>query len=220
MTMPEGPDIRVGNAERDQAVDVLRNAAGEGRLTIDELGGRIEEALAARTRGDLHAVLADLVPRGPLEQMLDPSSSLVPSLGPGYSWEDPLVITGRWDDERRLGSWEVPPFLELNPVGGNVKLNFVDAKPVSLVIDIVLIGGAGDCVLVVPGGWGVDVDRVVRGMGGVSSTVESRAQRGEPQLMVRGKVRLGALKVRYPNRYDTWQLERHRKKWRPHGRDR
>lgn len=214
MTVPEGPDIRVGHAERDQAVDVLREAAAEGRLMLQELDGRIEEALRAKTRGDLHGVLADLVPRGPLDQMLD-AGAHVPSLGPGYSWEDPLVVVARWEDERRLGAWEVPPFIEANPVAANVKLNFSDARPVSLVIDIVLRGGAGDCVLVVPGGWGVDTEQVTKGLGGIRSTVEQRPQRGSPQIVVRGKTSLGTLKVRHPNRYDIWQLERHRAKTHP-----
>ena len=41
-------------------VELLRTHAGEGRLELDELEERVEAALAARTRGDLDALLTDL----------------------------------------------------------------------------------------------------------------------------------------------------------------
>ena len=60
--MTNAPDdgLRIGHAERDAAVERLRVAAGEGRLTLQELDGRIETALAARTRAELRSLLADL----------------------------------------------------------------------------------------------------------------------------------------------------------------
>ena len=64
-------------------------------------------------------------------------------------------------DEKRLGVWDVPPFLEAHPLAANVKLNFTESTPVSLVIDIVMNGRAGNLVLVVPDGWGVDSSRVL-----------------------------------------------------------
>jgi len=41
---------RVGDLEREAAIERLRTAAGEGRLTLDELDGRLQTALPlART---------------------------------------------------------------------------------------------------------------------------------------------------------------------------
>jgi hypothetical protein len=54
------PDIRVSDRDRDAAVDRLRAASAEGRLEADELEDRVRAALAARTRGDLDALFADL----------------------------------------------------------------------------------------------------------------------------------------------------------------
>ncbi|NJP83069.1 DUF1707 domain-containing protein, partial [Streptomyces sp. AA8] len=56
---------RVSHRDRDQAVEILRVAAGDGRLTIAELGERVEAAMAARTASDLAVLTADL----PLEGM-------------------------------------------------------------------------------------------------------------------------------------------------------
>ena len=207
MTTPQGPHLRVGHAERDRAVEVLRDAAGDGRLTLEELDGRIGRAMAARTASDLAEVLADLVPGSALAALIDPGAPAA-SGGPGSSWEHPLELTARWDDVKRAGEWDVPPFLEVNPVAANVKLDFVDARVTSPVVDISLVGGAGDLVIVVPEGYGVDVTHLRNQLGSVKSTVPARPQPGRPQLVVRGQGRLGDVRVRHPNRLDTWQRER------------
>jgi hypothetical protein len=57
--------MRASDAEREAAVARLRRAAAEGRLTVEELDERSEQAYAARTQAELAALLADL-PRAPL----------------------------------------------------------------------------------------------------------------------------------------------------------
>lgn len=207
MTDRASPHLRVGHAERERAVDTLREAAGVGRLTLDELDDRIERALQARTRADLRLVLADLVPGGELEAAVRPAST-PEHAGPGWSWQDPLVLTARWDDVVRAGAWLVPPFLEVHPVASNVRLDFVDARMSADQIDVSLLGGAGDTVLVVPEGWGVDLTHVKRGMGSVRSSVAERPAAAQPLLVVRGATKLGGLKVRHPNRWDTFLRDR------------
>ncbi|MEK0099701.1 DUF1707 domain-containing protein, partial [Streptomyces sp. A475] len=63
--VPERRELRASHEERDQAVERLTVAAGEGRLTPDELDERLEAALTARTHGELAALLADLPDAGP-----------------------------------------------------------------------------------------------------------------------------------------------------------
>jgi hypothetical protein len=58
--MSDWPELRVSDADREKAVSRLRVAGGEGRLTLEELAERVELADAARTRGDLEALTADL----------------------------------------------------------------------------------------------------------------------------------------------------------------
>ncbi len=57
---PKDPSLRAADADRERTIEALRLHAGEGRLTIDELGGRVGAATQARTLGDLHALLVDL----------------------------------------------------------------------------------------------------------------------------------------------------------------
>jgi len=58
--MATGSNIRVGDAERDAVATQLREHYGDGRLTLDELNERLDQALRARTGADLNAVLRDL----------------------------------------------------------------------------------------------------------------------------------------------------------------
>src|SRR5450755_2908028 len=55
-----GEELRASHADRDQVVEVLRVAAGDGRLSAEELDDRLECALTARTYAELAALTADL----------------------------------------------------------------------------------------------------------------------------------------------------------------
>ncbi|RKQ90952.1 uncharacterized protein DUF1707 [Solirubrobacter pauli] len=52
--------MRASDAEREQIVALLRTAAAEGRLDVDELDERTATAYAAKTRGELTRLIADL----------------------------------------------------------------------------------------------------------------------------------------------------------------
>ena len=65
MTDQELADIRASDAEREQHAELLREHAAQGRLTVDELDERLDRVYAARTRGELAPVVADLPQRRP-----------------------------------------------------------------------------------------------------------------------------------------------------------
>jgi hypothetical protein len=52
--------IRASDAERDECVERLRDAAGEGRLTLEEFSDRMEQASTAKTRTELDRLVTDL----------------------------------------------------------------------------------------------------------------------------------------------------------------
>jgi len=54
------PQLRASDADRERAVEVLRRAASDGQLTVDELEERVPCAYAARTRKELERLTADL----------------------------------------------------------------------------------------------------------------------------------------------------------------
>ena len=53
-------DVRVSDADREAVVESLRKHAGDGRLSVDELTARIDEAYRAKTFGELDVVQRDL----------------------------------------------------------------------------------------------------------------------------------------------------------------
>jgi hypothetical protein len=66
---PVEPGMLAAAADRERALDVLKAAFGEGRLSKEEFDSRSARVLAARTYADLAAIVADL-PAGPAGAML------------------------------------------------------------------------------------------------------------------------------------------------------
>ena len=126
------PGVRASDADRDRVVDVLRAAAGDGRLTADEFDERLEAALSSRTLGELGVLTADLAG------------------GPGRSGaattqaQDVIRIDQRGGSVRRCGRWVVPRRLELRSSWCNVVLDFTDAVMTrdTLRIDMDVRGGS------------------------------------------------------------------------------
>ena len=58
--MIRAADQRASDAEREEVVERLRIAAGEGRIGHDELDERLSRALSAKTYRQLHATVDDI----------------------------------------------------------------------------------------------------------------------------------------------------------------
>lgn len=64
--MAKSPSLRASDSDREHVAEQLRCATAEGRLSANELDERLEVLFAARTYGELDALLADLpVSRSP-----------------------------------------------------------------------------------------------------------------------------------------------------------
>jgi uncharacterized protein DUF1707 len=57
-----GPDLRIGDADREAAAAHLREHYAQGRLTLEEFTTRIDAAFAATTQSQLSALTHDLPP--------------------------------------------------------------------------------------------------------------------------------------------------------------
>lgn len=214
MTDGQG-QLRIGHAERGSAIAELRRATVDGKLTEDELAERIALAGAARTYADLDAVLADLrppeeAPAVRLQQVesypVAPYPAPAPSGPPGFSPTDPLLVNAGFTGAKKAGPWQIPPFLRVQALADTVRLDCLQASTVSEVIDLEVIPGAGTVVLVVPEGWGVQVDRLGKTWGSISVKVPAQASWGNPLIVVRGSVGLGTFKARGANWFDRRRL--------------
>jgi hypothetical protein len=77
--MATGPDLRIGDADREAAATSLREHYAQGRLTLDEFNQRLDAVFAATTQRQLNHITRDL-PHAPA-----PSAPLpVSTMGPGW----------------------------------------------------------------------------------------------------------------------------------------
>ncbi len=59
------PELRVGDADRSRVAELLSQHYTEGRLDAAEFKERIDQAMGAKTRGQLAGLLVDLPPVSP-----------------------------------------------------------------------------------------------------------------------------------------------------------
>lgn len=169
------PQLRASHADRDRVTDVLRVAAGDGLLTVEELDERLEAALSARTLGELAALTADLPP-------VSVSGALT-----GAEVKDVVRIERVHSGAiRREGRWVVPRRLELAVTYCDVTLDFTDAVITheTLRIDVDMKGKT--LTLVTRPGVVVDLD----GLQLVHSKVAYRQGRAHPPTPITLRVEL------------------------------
>jgi Domain of unknown function (DUF1707) len=87
---------RVGDADRNRTADLLKEAHAAGYLTLEEVDERLGTALAARTRGELDRLVADLPPewRAGQERGWQPAGAPARqprALPPEAAWLVPLL---------------------------------------------------------------------------------------------------------------------------------
>lgn len=211
--MTSADEYRVGNDDRDRAVSDLRQAAEDGRLTAEELDERTERARTARTSSELAALLADLRyrPVVPAPASTRTAAEALAALARvGYRPDDPLVLNAGLSGEKRTGTWLVPPFLVARAGIETVRIDCCRAQAAGEVIDLLVEATLGTVVLVLPEGWAVNADQVVRGMGTVKVKVPGIPAPGCPLFMVRGSLGMGTFKARPANRFERWRLRRSR----------
>ncbi len=196
MTADQSPDasgrevdrLRASHEDRDRVIDVLRIAAGDGRLTAGELDERLEIAFSARTHGELAALTADL-----------------PAAGSGPAAKDIVRIDCSSGHASRDGRWIVPRRMEIRLTSGQVKLDFSQAVIVNPELDIDVDVRSGHVQIITrPGIW-VDADDVATRSGVITNRAPWRDD--VPAILhisVSGQVGSGLIAARPPRR-SLWQ---------------
>ena len=109
--------MRISDAERHEVADVLRRAAGEGRIDLAELDERLEAAYAAKTYADLVPITADLPATRPAGAQPAPARPVA-----GYDRSFALM-----SETRRIGPWRVGAEHSAGAVMGSVTLDLREA---------------------------------------------------------------------------------------------
>lgn len=74
------PAVRASDADRERAVEFLRERAVDGRLSHDSFVWRVDRALRARNRDELTDVVRDLPPEGPVTRVLASAASSISTM--------------------------------------------------------------------------------------------------------------------------------------------
>lgn len=187
MTDDSLPELRASDADREHHAEVLRRAAGEGRLTMDELEDRLNTVYESRTHRELDRVVADVVVRG--DQRL-PATATANVTGAkrmpvrhgegGANWLV-SIMSGR----ERKGRWRVGPNLKVINIMGGSDLDLNDAELAADEVHMTVIALMGGADIRVPEGLNVELSEFAF-MGGNSSTLgEDRPDPGGPTLHIR-----------------------------------
>lgn len=186
MTHPDG-QLRASHGDRDAVIEQLRVAAGDGRLTLEELEERIERTQSARTYDDLRALTADLPGDGG-ELALPGDVGRV------------LELRTKSGQVQQKDRWVVPARIVASCTSGNVKIDFTEAVCSHREVLLEATCGMGNILVIVPRGWTVWVDSVTTNMGTISNKATDPGHPDAPVLRVTGKVGLGTLKIKYPRK--------------------
>jgi Domain of unknown function (DUF1707) len=76
MSSSPDPNLRASDADRDRVAELLRRHVADGRLTMEEFHTRLDACLAAKTYGELDALVADLPSPSRYDDLPVPASSM------------------------------------------------------------------------------------------------------------------------------------------------
>ena len=116
--------LRISDDDRHRVADVLRQAAGEGRIDFEELDQRLEAAYAAKTYADLVPITSDL----PAQQGQQPKAPVLRPPGavvPAVSYTNSVAVMS---DNTRRGVWTVPEQHTAFAMMGSVTLDLREAQ--------------------------------------------------------------------------------------------
>jgi hypothetical protein len=196
--------LRASHADRDQVVDALQAAAGDGRLTPEELDERLELALNAKTYAELAVLLRDL----PATGTPAPGAAALASraaAAAAANRKDLITMHYTSGHGERRGRWIVPTRMNLKVSSGHITLDFTEAQITEPVLRIDAKVSSGRIVLITRPGIVVDTDNVsVR-----SGRVKVRAPWGEDvpvvlRIDLSGTCGSGRIVAR-PRRRSFWQ---------------
>lgn len=218
---PHHPDRPVGSArthadflitsdERAAAEVRLRQAVADEVLSLEEYGDRMRLLLAARTRGELHAAVADLPTTArPAAGGADARDAASPAPEPRPAArprvrEGPSAIAVLGNAEIS-GRWRPGPSTSAVAVLGEAKVDLQGVEHDGDELVISAVAALGSVEIIVP--EGVDVDmRGIAVLGERTNRADSAVLEGAPVVRIDGLALLGEVTVRHPKpseRLDT-----------------
>jgi hypothetical protein len=192
---PDPRSMRASDADRDRAAEVLREAAAEGRLSMEELNERLDVVYAAKTYAELAPATVDLPSSGQVQAAglaTTPGPSAIANrFGGQAAGTTALAILGGFV---RKGGWVVPPELSAVAILGGGELDLRDARFAEHTETIHTVTIMGGIQITVP----EDADVQVNGigiMGGFDHSAVGQGSQGGPRIVINGFAFWGGVQV-------------------------
>jgi Domain of unknown function (DUF1707) len=188
--------LRISDDDRHKVAEVLREAAGEGRIDFDELDERLEATYAARTYADLVPITLDLPAQATASLPVHPAAATTPSpvVAGGATQERHLAIMSGFE---RKGVWTVPQHLSVTCFMGGADLDLRQAQFAAreVVITVNAVMGGADIKVnphthVVLEGTGI-----MGGYSGPSDKTPAELDANSPVVRIRGFAIMGGVSV-------------------------
>ena len=177
MTDDSLPELRASDADREHHAEVLRKAAGEGRLTMDELDERLTTVYESRTHNELQRLIADVVVPGEKTR----SNRMPVRRGEeGSSWLV-AIMSGR----DRKGRWLVGRHVKVINIMGGSDIDLNDAELADDVVEMTVFALMGGAEVRVPEGLNVELSEFAFMGGNDSDLGNERPDPGGPTLRLR-----------------------------------
>jgi hypothetical protein len=173
---------------------VLRDAAGDGRLSMAELDERLDAVYAAKTYAELEPITHDLpatgtdyVPASPAAVAVDPARFGAPGTSAGA-----VAILGGFS---RKGNWVVPKHFNAFMLLGGGEIDLREARFEDREVSIHIVAILGGCEVIVP----EDATVRVTGVGILGAFEHSDSGGGSPDgpvITIDGLALLGGVDVK------------------------
>ncbi|GAA2337289.1 DUF1707 SHOCT-like domain-containing protein [Dactylosporangium salmoneum] len=189
--LPEQMDprqMRASDADRERVAEVLRAAAAEGRLDLDEVDDRLHQVYAARTYAELEPITRDLPAARSAPMALDglpPRPGEVPAAGGAVA-----VMSGF----TRRGPWIPPRVFSCLAFWGGGTVDLREARMLHGEVKIRAFAVMGGVNVIVP----EDAEVHVTGMGlmgGFGHDAAGPGRHGAPRIVVTGFAFWGGVAV-------------------------
>jgi DUF1707 SHOCT-like domain len=192
--VPEPRNLRASDADRERVANVLRDAAGDGRLTMDELDERLDAVYAAKTYAELEPITHDLPDAGAAQA---PAPSPAARRDPARFGGEPtssgaVAILGGFS---RKGDWVVPKEFTAFLFMGGGEIDLRDARFSEREVAIHIVAIMGGCEVIVP----EDATVYVTGIGVLGAFEHSDAGGGSPDgpvIRINGVAFMGGVDVK------------------------
>ncbi len=206
------PQLRASDADRERVAEILRRAAAEGRLSLDELDERLSAVYAAKTYADLVPVTHDL----PVAGTGIPVPMVDNRIGGHPTSRGGVAILGGFS---RKGPWVVPELFTAVAFWGGAQLDLREARFETAEVELRLFAVMGGFEVILP----EEAEVIVSGvgiMGGFDDRAAGPGRPGAPRIRLTGLAFWGGVDIkRRPPQAEIDRQRQERKRLRQERRD-